>query len=144
VAGADGYSDAHVRSFRNDGSVVFDRKIPFRPVPVTASQRDSALAAIEKASEFGAELASKAKPLIPTVHPLHRLVTQGNDGSVLISVRSAAAASGNLLIDPQGTPRAWLTLPPRAIVSSVDATHVWAVVRDEDDLPSLVRYRIVR
>jgi len=142
--GTGGRSALHVRAFRFDGTAVYERRIPLRPLPVTAAQRERELAAITQESNFGPELARKLRPLISAVHPLHRHVVQGNDGTILIGVRSADRDSASMLIDPTGTPRAWLSIPPRAIVSALDATHLWAVVRDDDDLPSLVRYRIVR
>jgi hypothetical protein len=142
--GTGGRSDLLVRAFRFDGTAVYERRIPLRPLPVTAAQRERELEVITQASDFGPELARKARPLIPAVHPMHRRVVQGNDGTILIGVRSADKDSASMLIDPRGTPRAWLTIPPRAIVSALDATHLWAVVLDDDDLPSLVRYRIMR
>jgi len=137
-------SDLFVRSYRYDGRLRFQRKLSLPARPVTARQRDSALAIIEKQPTFGPELARKARPLIPATHSVHGVTIQGDDGTVLVAVRAASGDVVSLVFDASGTPRGYLATPDRTRVQVATATHLWAVQSDLDGLPSLVRYRVVR
>ncbi len=74
-----------------------------------------------------------------------RALTVGGDGSIWIRPMRPATDSAETWIRADmvaGAPGAF-TLPHRAQLKYVaDATHVWVMLLDEDDLPSLVRYRL--
>jgi hypothetical protein len=145
VPGRGSSADVHVIAYRIDGTKRFERRIPFQALPVTAAQRDSALATITRQdAALGPELERKARPLVPSVQPVHRGLVQGEDGSVWIRTRSTHSPDATMVLNGQGEPTAWVTLPPRTSIRAADATHVWASEADEDGLVSVVRFRIVR
>jgi hypothetical protein len=47
-----------------------------------------------------------------------------------------------MLFAPDGTARGTVALPPSFRMNHADANRIWGTIRDDDGLPSVVRYRI--
>ena len=69
----------------------------------------------------------------------------GGDGSIWIRPMRALADSTEYWVraDPKAGTPGDVTLPPGArLMHVVDGSHIWVMQLDENDLPSLTRYRI--
>lgn len=76
-----------------------------------------------------------------------RALHVGNDGSIWLRPFVAPGDSIEVWVRadaPAGAPQQF-TLPPRAQLKVViDASRIWVLEHDADDLPTLVRYRVMR
>jgi hypothetical protein len=73
-----------------------------------------------------------------------RALMVGGDGSTWVRPMRAVTDSAETWIraDARASAPEEFTLPPKARLKYIaDATHIWVMLLDEDDLPSLVRYR---
>ena len=82
---------------------------------------------------------------VPPVYAPYTDMVVGDDGTVLIRLRSDAAAPQQfMVVDARGNVAGQLTLPASTAPLAVSATHIWGVERDSLDVPSVVRLRFVR
>ncbi len=113
-------------------------------VAVSAAERDSAIAAIRKYT--GPDFGKVDLGRIPRVHPLITTLQLDDAGRVWVRLwvrgnRTRAqvfSPMGRLVADVDGP----ATLDRDNIVIRGD--HLYGVVKDQDDIPSIVRYRIER
>lgn len=106
-----------------------------------------------------------AQPSIPTTKPAIRDIATGQDGRIWVrpympSIPRAEAADTTSPAPRRGRrwtePIAWdvfepdgiflgrVPLPPRATLYAMRGDRLWGTVRDDDDVPYLVRWRIVK
>jgi hypothetical protein len=74
-----------------------------------------------------------------------RAILTGSDQSIWIRPTKALGDSLETWVRANAQPNqpAQFTLPPRAQLKAIiDATHIWVMELDSDDLPTLVRYRL--
>lgn len=113
--------------------------------PVTPAERDSAIASVERFKEQVGD-APTDYSLIPSVKAIVEGISMDDEGRVWVRARTA---TGFQLIgfgeDGQALAAVPLPEPPhRWSPLIVRGDRVWYVTTDEDDVPSLVRYRILR
>ncbi|MFN2316439.1 MAG: 6-bladed beta-propeller [Gemmatimonadales bacterium] len=113
--------------------------------PVTAAERDSAIAGVERFKARAGD-ATVDYSLIPSVKAIVEGISMDDVGRVWVRARTA---TGFQLIGfgEDGQPLAAVPLPEpplRWAPLVVRDDRVWYVTTDEDDVPSLVRYRIRR
>jgi hypothetical protein len=113
------------------------------PEPVTAAERDSAIASVERFKEQVGD-APTDYSLIPPVKAVVEGVSMDDRSRVWVRARTA---EGFRLIgfNTDGQPFASVTLPEAPLRWApviVRGDLIYAVVTDADDLPYLVRYRI--
>lgn len=113
--------------------------------PVTAAERDSAIASVERFKEQVGD-APTDYSLIPPVKAVVEGISMDDAGRVWVRARTA---DGFRLVgfDTDGQPFASVVLPEpplRWAPVIVRGDRVWYVTTDEDDVPFLVRYRIRR
>jgi hypothetical protein len=111
--------------------------------PVTAAERDSAIAAVEKFKEQVGEAATDYS-LIPPVKAIVEGISIDDEGRVWVRARTA---EGFRLIgfDGEGQPIAAIALPEEPLRWApviVRGGRLWYVTTDEDGVPALVRYRV--
>ncbi|HEX5581048.1 MAG TPA: 6-bladed beta-propeller [Gemmatimonadaceae bacterium] len=137
---------------------------PTLPVPPgERSELDARFAEMRRQGRFG----RNAPPLrpVPAVKPAIRALATGADGRIWVrpsmpSVESTEPVDTTLSIadrprrwkertawdvfEPDGTFLGRITLPERAVIHAMRGDTLWGTVRDEDDVPSVVRWRIER
>lgn len=81
---------------------------------------------------------SRRQPVYPPVSSL----VMGRDSTTWIGFRSTTDTRAWLVLDAQGAPVGSLRLPTRFRISDAERATVWGVARDDDDVESVVRYRV--
>lgn len=129
------------------GDTLFARDIEYDPVPVEQSARDSVLRAVtgegdNRQPEDVVRARMEAAP-IPDYYPPVKAIAQGSDGSTWLQMQGLPTGEW-MVLGTDGSPLARVRAPVELQAMTVDAEHVWGVELDEYDVPSIVRYRIVR
>ena len=138
------------------GRAVFSREYRYTPAPVTRAHFDAVATAWsdgmrEAASRGGGvELVFSPAQLrgvlgAPRFHPPVSHVVAGRDGTVWLRREDwrQARVTWNVL-DARGTLLGFFDLPSAVQIVQADLGAVWAVERDADDVPHVVRYRVRR
>lgn len=71
-----------------------------------------------------------------------RQVIMGSDGTLWLRTQRQAGHDPWLVLDPSGDSIGTLLVAPGSSLNQPSAGVVWMVERDQDDLPSVVRYRV--
>lgn len=109
--------------------------------PVSSRSVDSVIAAIrQRAADAPADVVRRALR-IPRMHPVIRGALVSGEGEALLRLRTPGGGETWNLLSATGAPIALLDVPAGAEVIGIDRGVVWALVRDADDVPSIVRYR---
>jgi hypothetical protein len=107
---------------------------------VTATERDSIIdAEARRNSRVESEFRRLAR--LPEYYPSFTNVALMGDG--LIWITEYARPQERVAIDSTGRVLARIQLPQSLVVFAATRTHVWGVLRDADDLPIVLRYRIL-
>jgi hypothetical protein len=112
------------------------------PRKVSPSEADSLIqrgAARMSSPRAQEEYREKAK--IAAVYPALMSFMIASDGAVWVT--PYAEPTMRIVVDRDGTPVMRVRLPVGFFEFAASATHVWGVLRDADDLPIILRYRIV-
>jgi hypothetical protein len=141
-----------IRRIDPSGHVVLDRRFPYAPIRVRDALVDSTVAAMsDNLGSSGIRTPSAAALrrelrehlYIPRyLTPITSLVL-GRDGTIWL--RREETGSKTVwwqVLDPGGQVIASLRLPSDLSVYYADRTQLWAVERDELDVPTLVRFRV--
>jgi hypothetical protein len=80
---------------------------------------------------------------MPHSHPPVAGLVGGRDGTLWIRMRDTETGRPYRVLDPGGEPIGSLTLPLDARIAVADRNNVWVIERDDLDVESLVRYRLV-
>ena len=134
-----------VRSFDAHGAQLADRVFPFAPVPIPAERMDSAIAAspaMVRHPELKARFEEALRAAAPKIHAAAERVVIGADGRLWIGLRQEAEGRPWLVLAPDAEPLARVLLPGNVTLQAANATHIWAVERDELDVESVVRYAL--
>jgi hypothetical protein len=135
-----------VSRFGLNGATVFQRTIHYRPIPLERRQIDSVIVARLKDAGRGRfnpqDFLESAAQQLPKFKPPVTDVVAGSDGRVWIRREETGGPAAWVVLDSQGNTIAQLTLPATFTLKAADATHVWATITDELDIPYVVRYRI--
>ena len=128
-----------------EGDTVFSRRHPFAPVPIPRSVAESVIeAGVARAPnpEF-AGLYRQMK--IPPVYPPLDGLLVGRDGTVWVGLRATGAAGHPwLVLDRGGAVLDTIVIPRNAYPAVAELGMLWTVESDENDVESVVRYRIER
>jgi hypothetical protein len=110
------------------------------PRRITAAGADSAInSALRIRPQIAAEYRSKVR--VPEYYPAFVMFEVDHDG--LIWVREYGEAGSAVVYDAAGRPLMRVQFPEGLSVFARNRTHVWGVLRDANDLPIVVRYRVV-
>lgn len=141
---------------RPDGTVVADRRLAYRPMPIPESIRDSIrddmASRMDRDQTAGAakrrEVALEHLALPDLLPPVSLGMAVGEDGTRWIAREALPGVTSTryLITTEDLHPLATVELPPAAlrIAGGMDRDHVWLLVKDEWDVQYLVRYRIDR
>jgi hypothetical protein len=141
---------------RMTGDTAFSKAFPYTAVLIPAKAKADELEARlqrgrrrpTEGPDAGAwpteELVEKVRPLIPAFYAPVRDVRVGNDDSIWLWMHDDDPTPRYRVVDSRGTLRGEVLLPPRSSVVAASTSQLWLIERDQDDVPSLVRYRISR
>jgi hypothetical protein len=129
------------------GDTIFSRDVQYEPIPVEQAAKDSVLRAVtgEGESRRPADVVKArmdAAP-IPEYYPPVKAILQGNDGSTWLQVQGSPTGEW-LVLGTDGRPLARVHGPVELRLQAADADRVWGYELNAYDVPSVVRYRIVR
>lgn len=118
----------------------------YDPVPLPASVADSLMRQVLTLARYlgvsEGDLSREVRPAIelPDFRPPVRAVRQTADGAVWIEQDSGPADSTEyIVVQPDGTARGRVRLPPRMEVRNASGDVAWAVATDDLDVPWLVK-----
>ncbi len=127
---------------RTTGDTIFDRRYPFTAVPITRHAADSIRARLLARSGPSDSRHAVENVPFPPFYPPVALIRVGRDSTTWIGLRQTAQGHPWIVLDDSGNPIGQVTLPPSMILSVADRHTIWGVDWDQNDMPSIVRYRI--
>lgn len=131
------------------GDTLFSRTLTVRAERVTAQARDSALQAIERTMRMGRARTGGLRPedraaltslAVAETYPATQDLLVGEDGVVWIRVHADGPRQHWLALDVAGSLIGRYAFDAGVAPVSSNGRTVWAVSKDEDDVPSIVRY----
>ncbi len=134
-------STVEVAMMRRDGAVTWKRRVTLTPMPMTSAAWDSIIATRVRPTTPPAVRNAWGALKAPSRFPLVRTVVVGRDGSLWLegwgkNVRPWTA------LRPDGSVLGAVNLTGRAKLAVADVKQIWTIELDQDDLPSIVRYRL--
>lgn len=135
------------------GDTIWQRSYRYQPLALHKAEVDSVVATLAKRFDgvpgVGSGRPAQARIREALYVPAHRTpiraVLGARDGSIWLEVTDPSPSTSRwLVLDRDGDREAEVWLPSRTIPRWVGPDAVWAVYRDELDVPYLVRYRIDR
>jgi hypothetical protein len=121
------------------GRELYRRRFPFSRAQVPGRVIDS-LAAELRTRYRNYLVPREVIPAPPSYPPVSKVLV-ATDGSVWLRGRDDPAGATWTILDPRGDPVATVREPQRTRFIEIDA-GLWAIERDEDDVESIVRYRV--
>ncbi len=132
----------HVTQISPRGDTLLRATVPFTPVPVTNRMLDStAKVTAARWSRPDLERDVRAATYAPRFIPPVQRIVSANDGTMWLRMFVPDGTRRWLVLSPQGRPTMTIDAPKNFELMSVER-GVWGVERDDDDVPSVVRYRI--
>jgi hypothetical protein len=134
----------------DSGDTIFQRQIRYRPLPFPAAFVDTLVArAVQpylRNPQADSALIDGAIRRALTLPPYQPPVTHGRvgaDGVLWLRLHEDGTDQDQwLLIEPEGRIRGAVMLSRHVTIHWSSGEHAWAAVRDELDVPWLVRYRV--
>lgn len=128
--------------FNINGDTVRRARVPYAPVPVTSRMVDSVIPEIAKTikREGHEDIIRKALTVPGYLWPIGRGV-MADDGTTWLQLKGTTANAQWLVVSPQGKLTGIATLPRSTDILLIQ-DGVWAAVKDADDVPSVVHFRI--
>jgi len=130
-----------------EGRTRWHRSFPYTAGPIDPSVVDSVFRGYTAPSDPRATKIPEAKVREAIVVPPRAVpvlaAMVAHDGRVWLQRPVPAGRPARYtVLSATGAPEFEVTLPPRSRYASATANTLWVVTKDEDDLPSVVRYRI--
>jgi len=134
-------STVDVVMMRRDGSELWRRRVSSVPTSMTRAAWDSIIATRTKLRLSPPAHTAWTGLTAPPRFPPLRSALIGRDGSVWIEGWGKNVRPWTVL-RPDGSTLGRLNLPGRAKLAVADLQQIWTIELDQDDLPSIVRYRL--
>lgn len=136
--------------FSTRGDTIFRREYPFTGTRIPSAAADSMLDGIGIGSDgkpffpppATARLRDEIRPKMPKVYAPWSTLILGSDGTAWAIGREAPDGRTVTAIDPKGNQLFTVDLPAKTRLVQANRTTLWTIQTDDDDLPSVVRYRI--
>lgn len=136
------------------GDTLLSRSYPFSGVRLKRSTVDSAIRVVmaryqpdrngrlQAPPDVVVELENRLRAAMPTfAAPVSGLLV-GIDNSIWLGLERSSEGRRYLVLDERGDPVGTVTVPFNASLNAASRDQIWVTERDQDDLPSLVRYRL--
>jgi len=120
------------------GDTLFDTRIPFEGMPVTAAMKDSVGRRIREVLPPVLAAAVEASPLPRYVPPVGRILA-GRDGTVWIEWADRSGGTEYLVLDAEGQRMGTLSLPRTSRITAATEHEIWTIERNGVDVESVVR-----
>jgi hypothetical protein len=134
-----------VVALRVNGDTAWRRRYPYVPKPIPAATADSALSMSIK---FGGATITREEVrqqlFLPAFRPPIAAVVAAEDGSLWLRREDGSATVDYTVIGASGNLQATLTVKSNVAIMAVRGDFVWTTEKDEDDVQTVVRYRITR
>lgn len=131
--------------YRDDGQEVYRRHVPFPRERVTTQLVDSVID--HKTHDLRLRNIPRRSVenglYVPAYMPPVAAVLVDSLGEVWLKAARASAGFDWLVVDPEGVPAGTVDVPANARIMVLDG-GVWGVVRDEDGVPQVLRWRLAR
>ncbi|HEX6049946.1 MAG TPA: 6-bladed beta-propeller [Gemmatimonadaceae bacterium] len=121
---------------RPTGDTVFARTYAFDRIPMSKRVEDSIVVSLAP------ELRDSARTRMNGQFSPVTAVVLGLDDSIWLQTHETAAGVPCTMLDDRGQPVLTVVLPRRTELVQAKRGMVWAVQRNTDDVPSVVRYRV--
>jgi hypothetical protein len=141
-------SSVSVSLRKHTGTVVYARTLPVTPVAIPARVADSIVTAMRLRPMPGVSSDAKNKVFeemrrkLPATYASVLGARIGYDGTVWLRMYKSLSRMRYLALDAAGVPFADFELPVSSLLMHGSRTHVWLLERDDDGIPSVVRYRV--
>ncbi|MEP6835769.1 MAG: hypothetical protein ABJB74_20445 [Gemmatimonas sp.] len=122
------------------GDTVLRAKVPFVPDPVTPGTIDSVVRAVTRRRPEVAKLYRAALFLAPHWPPVLKVLV-ANDGTTWLQMHSTNERKRWTVVSPTGVVTMTVEVPKNVRLWRIDR-GIWGTELDNDDVPSVVRYRI--
>lgn len=135
-----------ITAFEPDGETVWDRTFRYTPTRFERSRADSLLKATERllGGNGNAETDIRRAVFIPQYYvPITDGFVSG-DGSLWLRREEHGASVEYRVIAANGRGLATLTVPATTTLLAGTSSEIWGVERDEYDVPTVVRYAILK
>lgn len=136
-----------VTSIGLDGDTLFHHRYAFEPFWISDEYADSLVEAGARSMEREHPRLARAyrrRATLPPMMPPVLSLKNGEDGTIWIRLRTRSRDREYLVLDEMGEPLGRVSLPTERPLYMADRSYVWTTERNELDVPTLVRYRIVR
>lgn len=120
------------------GNVLTTTRLPYRGFAFPAARRDSILrrgVGVDRSRSVPASM-------VPSVIPPVWGALLRNDGMALLTMQETPTSLKVVMVDRKGVVRGEFRLPKGHELMSARDEHVWLRTRNNDDIVSLVRYRL--
>jgi len=141
-----------LKVMKTTGEPVFTHAYPFIGIPIPRSVTDSVFdhvglqpnGTVMFQPPALAKFKDEVKGRMPKFYSPVSQLYMNRDNTAWIQMRRSnpQAAAAVVLVDERGNQVATFDLPPRTRIVQATRDQIWAVVTDQDDLPSVVRFRI--
>jgi hypothetical protein len=137
-----------VTLFKTTGDTLFHKTFPYRGEPIPKAVRDSAIAAqlkrdqTEGPSNLKQQFQAIAKRKTPFIYSGASFVLLGLDNTVWVGLHPTNEGQKMLVFNTRGDAVATVILPKRTVLRQANARSIWVTETDDDDLNSVVRYRV--
>lgn len=121
------------------GRTLYTRRFPFSRAPIPARVVDSV--GTELVARYRNYVRVRESLFVPASYPPVTRALVAKDGSVWLRGRDEPGGAMWTVLDPTGNPTALVREPARTRFIELD-DGLWAVERDDDDVESIVRYRL--
>lgn len=122
------------------GDTLFRSKIPYVPDRITPHTIDSTVAAVtRKRPEVAASY--RAALYTPAYWPPVTRILVSNDGAAWLQVHTTDGTKRWLVVSPAGRVTTSVVMPQAIRLFRIDR-GIWGAELDDDDVPSVVRYRL--
>jgi hypothetical protein len=123
------------------GDTLRRSEVPFTPLPIDKATLDSVIGQLVKAAKMpGGEATIREALLVPKYNwPIGQTLLEPN-GTAWIQIRANTPVADWLIVSPAGK-LVEIVKAPRQVDIRLVKDGIWAVVPDEDDVPSVIRYR---
>ena len=124
------------------GDTITDHVYPIHAIPLSSRSADSIRTDRINNSHSAAAIAGwKAVKIPPYFRPFEFLVV-GREGSLWLGQHADKGERAWLVVGPTGVTRGTVMLPGGVRIQIADGDDIWGTTDDEDDVESIVHYRI--
>lgn len=125
-----------VQAIGRGGDTLFARQMPSPPYPIPSHVTDSLLKPLRVDARYRNQLVT------PKFYAPIKQVIAGRDGSVWLEEHAPTGRRQWMVLARDGRTLGRVTVPDRVRILAAEVGTFWGVELDEDDVPSVVRYRV--